>query len=85
MRSVSDVDDRAVLNVRAIPYAYVEDITTHDRVEPDGRLLADLNVADNLRALFDKSRLVNLRVRAAKWSDHGLTLVDAPANFALTG
>jgi hypothetical protein len=70
VRAVRDVDDGSILNVCAIADAYMENIAAHDRVEPDARLLADVHIADDLRALFDESRRMNLRVRAAKWSNH---------------
>src|SRR5205085_12593383 len=53
VRAVRDVYDRAVLNVRAVAYAYVEHVAAHDHAEPDGRVLAYHHIADDLRALFD--------------------------------
>ena len=42
----------------------------HDRAEPDGRLRADQHVADDDGGLGDVGCRVNLRVLAAKRSDH---------------
>ena len=70
MRAIGDVYHRAVLNVRARADAYVVTIAAHHRAEPDGRLLADLHVADDNGCLGDVSRRVNLRVSAAKGAYH---------------
>ena len=66
VRARCDVYDRAVLYVRAIPYAYVVTIAAHHSIEPDGRLFAYGNVANDLRALFYESCRMNLRVLARK-------------------
>lgn len=79
VRAVGDVDDRPVLYVRARADAYVEDVATHDRVEPDGRLLADLDIADHLRARFDESTGVNLRVLPAERSNHAAPAAALPS------
>ncbi len=64
VRAVRDVYNRAVLHVRSIPDAYVEYVAAHHGTEPDGRVLADDNFADYLRALLDEGGRVNLRVFA---------------------
>ena len=65
--------DGAVLHVRALANAYVENIAAHHGVEPDGGLRPYMHVAYDLRALFYKGCRMNLRVDAAKWSDHDRT------------
>ncbi len=70
VRPVGDVDDRPVLHVRAVADADIENVAPDDGVEPDGRLRADVNVADYLRALFDEGRRVDLRARPTEWSNH---------------
>ena len=53
MRPVHDVDDGAVLDVRAAADANPVHVAADDRVHPDAALLADLHVADDLRAVVD--------------------------------
>jgi hypothetical protein len=74
VRAVRDVYDGSVLYVRAVAYPDVEHVAAHDRAEPHRRLLADMNVSDDLRAVFDKRGRVNLRVLASERSNHKLTL-----------
>src|SRR5690242_10554345 len=45
VRAVRDMYDRPVLHVRAVANSYVEHVAAHDRAEPDGRLLANHNIA----------------------------------------
>src|SRR5438874_11323554 len=59
-----------VLHVRAIANTDVEHIAAHDRAEPNGRLLANVHVANDLRAVSYESGFVNLRMNTAKRSDH---------------
>ena len=59
-----------VLNVRAVANADKVHVTTHSRIAPDRRLLADLHVTNHLRTLINVSRIVNLRLDRAKWSNH---------------
>jgi hypothetical protein len=51
----------------------VEHVAADDGAEPHGRVLAYVNVADDLRALFDERGRMNLRAYAAERSDHKLT------------
>src|SRR5438876_10081664 len=64
------VQDAVVLHVRAIADANVEHVATHNGAKPDGGPLADTHVADYLRAVSDECCRVNLRVNAAKGSNH---------------
>src|SRR2546423_9431731 len=59
-----------VLHVRAIADAYIKHVAAHDRAEPNRRLLADVHVANDLRAVSDECGFVNLRMNTAKRSDH---------------
>src|SRR5947209_10645142 len=70
VRAVRDVYDRAVLNVCALAYRYVEHVAAHHSAEPDGGVRADGNVAYDLRAVFNERGRVNLRVLAAERSNH---------------
>ena len=45
------VQHAVVLHVGAIADADIEHVATHDCAEPNGRLLADVDVANDLRAL----------------------------------
>ena len=73
VRPRRDVDDGAVLHVGARADADVEHVAADDGVEPDGRLFADDDIADDLRALLDEGRRVNLRVLSIERSNHGPT------------
>src|SRR5947209_688496 len=70
VRAVRDVYDRAVLNVCALAYRYVEHVAAHHSAEPDGGVRADGHVAYDLRAVFHERGRVNLRVLAAERSNH---------------
>src|SRR4051812_30206260 len=70
VRAVRDVDDSSVLHVRPRADAYVKNVAAHDRAEPDGRVLAYMDVADDLCALFYERGRVNLRAHAAERSNH---------------
>src|SRR5882724_266503 len=59
-----------VLHVRAIADAYIKHVATHDGAEPNGRLFANVYVANDLRAVSNECRFVNLRMHPAKRSDH---------------
>ena len=54
MAVAGDVQDGCVLDVRVFADANVINIPADDRVKPDARVLANLNVAYNLGALFNK-------------------------------
>src|SRR5712692_10703520 len=73
------VQDAVVLHVRAIADANVEHVAADDAAEPDGRLLAHVHIADYLRTFSDECRWVNLRVNAAKWSNHDWRRLWQPA------
>jgi hypothetical protein len=45
-------------------------IAARHRAKPDRSLLAYVHVTDDLRAVGDESRWVNLGMNSAKWSDH---------------
>ena len=64
------VNDAVVLDVRAIADPDIEHVSAHNGAEPDGRLLADVHIADDLRAVGDESGFVNLRMNSAKGSNH---------------
>jgi hypothetical protein len=85
VRPVGDVYDRAVLNVGAPADAYVEDIAAHDRVEPDGGFFTEPDIADDLRALFDKCGRMNLRVLTLKRSNHDLLPLSGVPAFPFGG
>ena len=59
-----------VLHVGAVADAYVEHVAAHDAAEPNRRLLTDVNVTNHLGAVGDEGRFVNLRMNAAKRSNH---------------
>src|ERR1700704_3238523 len=64
------VQDAVVLHVGAIANANVEHVSTRHRAEPDRSLLANVHVADHLRAVSNKSCWVNLRMNSAKGTNH---------------
>src|SRR5688500_18521239 len=64
------MDPASVLNVRPIAHAYVVHVASQHRVAPDRRLLPDMNVADNLRALINVSRRVDSGLVLAESSNH---------------
>jgi hypothetical protein len=51
-------------------FANVEHIAAHDGAKPDGRLCANVHVADNLVAIGNEGSFVCLRMDPAKRSDH---------------
>src|SRR3989304_4647754 len=53
-----DVQGAVVLDVCPLADAYVVDVTAHDRVEPDARAGAYLDVAYNLGAIFYERALI---------------------------
>src|SRR5712671_5952303 len=59
-----------VLHVSAIADAYVEHVPARDRAEPDRSLLANVHVADHLGAVSNESCRMNLRMCAAKRTNH---------------
>lgn len=69
------MDHTVILDIRAIADANVVHIAAQDCVAPDGRLLADVDVADYLRALVNVRALRNLRLDTAKWSNHIFAIV----------
>ena len=68
--SSARVQHAVVLHVRAITDADVEHVTARDGAKPDGRLIADMHIANYLGAVGNESRAVNLRVSVAKWANH---------------
>ncbi len=81
VRSIRDMNYRPVLHIRPRPNPDVMHVTAHDDVEPHRRFLADDDIADHLRALFDVSRRRNLRMFVLKWPNHFL-ITTAPSSPA---
>src|SRR5262245_65505269 len=52
--AAGDMNHAVILNVGAVADLYGIDIATQDTVKPYARMLADLHIADNMRAFFDK-------------------------------
>src|SRR5437763_66115 len=67
--SCACVQHAVVLHVGAIADADVEHVAAHDCAKPNRRLLADVHVANDLRAVSYESGFLNLRVNAAKGTD----------------
>ena len=65
-----DVDDGAVLDVRAAADANPVHVAADDDRHPDAALLADLDVADDLRAVVDERGRVDARKRVAERPEH---------------
>jgi hypothetical protein len=55
------VTDATVLEVRIFSDPNDVAVTTDDAVEPEARIVADLDVTDNLRALGKEDALANFR------------------------
>ena len=75
MRAGADVNHRIILNVRSIPDANVMNVAANRAVTPDRSLFSNVYVADYLGAGFNIRGGVNLRVNAAKWSNHDFNLL----------
>ena len=65
-----NVDDGVILNIGVVTDANVKDIAAQDAVEPDARMVADLYVTDNMRAILDKCSFSYLRANAFVCPDH---------------
>jgi hypothetical protein len=65
------VQSRVILDVRAAADADRKDVAAHDRVEPQARVGADLDVTDHDRARGDEDRRIDARRHPAKRRDHG--------------
>jgi hypothetical protein len=68
--SISNVDYRIVLHVRSITHSNVMNIAADGTVAPDRSLLAEMNVANDLRAHVHIGSWVDLRMNTTKWPDH---------------
>jgi hypothetical protein len=62
--------DTIILNIRAIADANVVHVSAQNCITPNGRLLAKMNVTNYLRADINIGAVGNLRMNAAKGSDH---------------
>src|SRR6185295_20214410 len=56
----ADMDHSHVLNICPSSDAYEIDVTADDRAEPNARIFADLDIADNSCVLGDKCRISDL-------------------------
>ena len=60
-RPLRNVNDCSVLNIRALAYSNVITIASQHAIEPNARVIANVNVADDMSAFCDESCLGNLR------------------------
>ncbi len=70
MRLRTDMNDRAVLNIRSRTDTNEIDIAANDRAVPDARVLADLDVTDDDRVVGDEGGLVDRRTDFLELTDH---------------
>lgn len=70
VRSMSNVNNRIVLDVGPVADANVMNITTNGAVAPDRSFFAEVYVTYNLSTGFDIRGWVNLRVNPSKRSNH---------------
>src|SRR6185312_16161774 len=64
------VQHAVVLDIAAVADANVVHVATRHRAKPHGRLLADVHVADDLRAVSNECGWMYLRMNSAEWTNH---------------
>src|SRR5690349_14504609 len=70
-----DMNNRAILHVGMMPDANGKNIAAQDTIEPYARLFANLHVADDVRAVFDKGASGDLRQNTFEGINHKIYLM----------
>jgi hypothetical protein len=75
------MNDGPVLNIRPRADPDKIDVTADDRAEPDARILADLDIADDDRVMGDESAFMDTRFCRVERSKHIKELCELNTNL----